>query len=450
MGAPLLSLVKPQFGIESGGFGVNAAATRLLINIETFDPAPEQTKSATGTQGLKYLVRSNTVKETSKASVKGILDYIDVGYVLSGVEGLPTEGAYSPGGEPVTGVYQHVWESSAYNADTAQTYTVEFPGSVGDRVQKVNGLLFTGYKIGTERDKPLTFEASAIAKEIQDVDSEGDQIVASTGQNDVQTLTLTDATAGTFIVVADNQQTAPIAYAATAATFQTAFRALGGGHATALVSGGAGGPYAVTDENGIAVQEYSVLTAGLNEGASAAWVHTTVGGMKMNPSFEVMPGDISIGWAASMAGLDNAPTTPVNQYKTDLQVGDRWEFVWRQNPTDVGPGGISEKKAADQKHMQSMMLAYTSEVASFIAGSRLVGNGLYFRIRFTGPEIGVTGVNRSLAFDYFCSVEWKTANGEGQGNIRTCEFDLENLFDINGIFCRRVTAINELESYAAT
>ena len=66
---------------------------------------------------------------------------------------------------------------------------------MGDRVQKVNGLLFTGYKIGTERDKPLTFEASAIAKEIQDVDSEGDPIVASTGQNDVQTLTLTDATA---------------------------------------------------------------------------------------------------------------------------------------------------------------------------------------------------------------------------------------------------------------
>jgi len=100
-----------------------------------------------------------------------------------------------------------------------------------------------------------------------------------------------------------------------------------------------------------------------------------------------MPGDISIGWAASVAGLDNAPTTPVNQCTTDLQVGDRWEFVWRQNPTDVGPDRISEKKASDQKHMQSMMLAYTAEVASFIAGSRLVGNGLYFRILFTGLRL---------------------------------------------------------------
>jgi len=169
----------------------------------------------------------------------------------------------------------------------------------------------------------------------------------------------------------------------------------------------------------------------------------------MNLSFEVMPGDVSISWAGSMAALDNAPTTPINQYKTDLQVADRWEFIWRQNPIDVGPGGVSEKKAADQKHVQSMMLAYSAEVAAFIAGSRVVSSGLYFRIAFTGLEIGNTGVKRSLAFDYFCSVLWKTANGEGQGNIRTCEFDLENIIDVTGIFCRRITAINELASYSA-
>jgi len=449
MGAPLLSLVKPQFGIESGGFGVNAAATRMFVNIESFDPAPEQDKSTTGTQGLKYNVRSNLVKETSKVSMKGIFDYIDCGYVFSAVEGLPIEGPYSPGGDPVAGVYQHVWESSIFNADTPQTYTVEFPASAGDRVQKVNGLTFIGYKIGTERDKALTFEASAIAKEIQDEDSEGAPIVASAGQNDVQTVTLTDATAGTFIVVADNQQTTPIAYDATAAAFQTAFRALGGPRATALVSGANGGPYSITDENGIAVPTYSVIYSGLNIGGSAAVTHTMVGGMKMNPSFEVMPGDVSISWAASMAALDNIPTMPINQYKTDLQVADRWEFIWRQNPIDVGPGGVSEKKAADQKHVQSMMLAYSAEVAAFIAGSRVVSSGLYFRIAFTGLEIGSTSVKRSLTFDYFCSVLWKTANGEGQGNIRTCEFDLENIIDVTGVFCRRITAINELVSYMA-
>ena len=447
---PLLSLVKPQFGIESG-FGVNAAATRLLVNIETFDPSPEQDKSTTGTQGFKYLTRSNLTKETSKHAIKGIFDYIDCGYVFSSVEGLPSEAEYAPLGVPVAGVYQHVWESSPNNADTLQTYTVEFPASTGDRVQKVNGFAFVGYKIGSERDKPMTFETTAIAKALQDIDVlTNDPVVASPGRNDVQTVTLTDATGGTFTIVADNLETTVLAYNATPATVQTAFRLLGGGHATALVSGSAGGPFAITDENGVAVQSYSVrsqLTP--NPGASIAVDHTTLGGMKLNPSFEVLPGDISIGWAASMAGLDDAPTTPINQFKTDLTCADRWEFVWRQNPTDVGPGDIKEKKTADQKHVQTMMLGYADEVAAFIANSKALSNGLYFRIKFTGPEILETGVNRSITFDYFCSQQWKTANSEGQGNIRSCEFDLENLLDLEGgYFVRRITAINELPSYA--
>ena len=454
MGNPLLSLVKPQWCIESA-FGVNGAATRMLTFIETHDPTPEQVTSVTGTQGLKYPVRKNRITETSKHAIKGILDFYDCGYVFSSVEGLPVEGAYSPGGIPVTGVYQHVWESSAWNADTPQTYTVEFPGSVGDRVQKVNGLQFTGYKISSERDKPLTFEANAIAKEIQDIDLLTTvPVVASTGQNDVQTLTLTDATGGTFIIVADNQQTTALVYNATAATVQAALRALGGIWALCTVAGSAGGPYAITNVNGIAVQLLSLLIAELTPApptSSAAIVHTTVGGMKFNPSYEVLPGDISIAWAASMAGLDDSPTTPVNQYKTDLSVADRWEFIWRQNPTDVGPGSLAEKKVADQKHVQQMMLAYTSEIAAFIANSKALSNGLYFRIKFTGPEIAATGVNMSLTFDYFCSQTWKTANAEGQGNIRSCDFDLDNLLDLNGggMFVRRITAINGLTTYAA-
>jgi hypothetical protein len=59
--------------------------------------------------------------------------------------------------------------------------------------------------------------------------------------------------------------------------------------------------------NRVALQEYSVLTADLNEGASAAWLHTTVGGMRMNPSYEVMPYAISIGRAAWMGGSPSYP-----------------------------------------------------------------------------------------------------------------------------------------------
>jgi len=163
----------------------------------------------------------------------------------------------------------------------------------------------------------------------------------------------------------------------------------------------------------------------------------------------VQPGDISIGWSTSLAGLDGAPTTPINQFKTDLEVSERHQLYWRQNTSDVGAAGIVEKNAEGQKHVQSFMLAYTSEVAAFIADSQATSLvGLYFRVMFTGPLIASSGVNRSLAFDYYCAINWKSANADAGENIRSCEFDLENLFDLNGIFVRRVTAINELTSYA--
>ena len=448
MGAPLLQLLKPQFGIQTpGNYGINTTATRQFLNIETFSISPEQDKQATGVQGLKFNVRSNLYKESAKLSVKATFDYIDCGYFFSSIEGLPTEGEYSPGGGPVAGVYQHVWEPNAYNEDSFQGYSIEFPGSVGDRVQRVDGAVFDSYKLQTESAKKLSIEFTGYSKAIQD-EVGGNPITSSTGQNDVQVLTLTDATGGTFVVVDDNQQTAPIAYNASAATFQTAYRALGGGHATALVTGGAGGPYTITDVNGTPQQTLSVLYAGLTGvGATAAVTHPTVGGMKANQSYEVMPTDISIGWAASLAGLDSAPTTPVNQFKTDLEVSGRHQGVYRQNPSDTGFAYIKGKKASDQKCTGSAMLAYEAEVANFIASSRAVSTGMYFRIMFTGQEIGTTGVNRSLAFDFFAAVQWKTADGD-YDDIRVCEFDLDNLFDTNGIFVRRITAINELASYA--
>ena len=125
-----------------------------------------------------------------------------------------------------------------------------------------------------------------------------------------------------------------------------------------------------------------------------------------------------------------------------------WTTCLTGMTTDDGPGDIKEKKTADQKHVQTMMLGYADEVAAFIANSKALSNGLYFRIKFTGPEILETGVNRSISFDYFCSQQWKTANSVAQGNIRSCEFDLENLLDLEGgYFVRRITAINELPSY---
>lgn len=69
--------------------------------------------------------------------------------------------------------------------------------------------------------------------------------VAATGE--VQTITLTGATGGTFTLSFKDKETGPLAYNVSAANMQTALRALSSiGGANVNVSGSSGGPYTVT------------------------------------------------------------------------------------------------------------------------------------------------------------------------------------------------------------
>lgn len=69
----------------------------------------------------------------------------------------------------------------------------------------------------------------------------------SGGTNEVQTVTLADATGGTFTLTFAGEETDAIAYNATAATVQTRLRALDAlGNTDVSVTGSTGGPYTVT------------------------------------------------------------------------------------------------------------------------------------------------------------------------------------------------------------
>jgi hypothetical protein len=425
----------------------------MFLNIETFTIEPVQVTKKSKTQGLKYTTLQNVYRESTKISAKCTFDYINSGWGFTSVEGIPASGAYAPGGVAVAGVNMHVWESSAYNEDTFQSYTVEGPGSVNDRVQRVQGVMFAGYKITTAAADKYALEFTGFGNKLHDTvgDDGATAITASTGQNEVVTATVAGApTSMDIVFVYDNQQSDVLAYTAatTAAAVQTAIRTLAP-WSTATVAGAAGGPYTITNPTGVAMQPLLyILSAQVGGPGTLAIVPTTVGGMKTEPVYEVMPTDIAISYATTLAGLDSAPLVPVDQYKTDLEVGERTEQVFRQ--PGIEAAYVKEKE--DQEHKQSAMLAYDSQsaLALLIAASRAVGSaGVYFRVAFTGLEIAETGVNRQLIFDYFCRPVWKTGGASAEGAIRSCEFDLENLFDVNGIFCRRITAINELTSYTA-
>lgn len=79
--------------------------------------------------------------------------------------------------------------------------------------------------------------------------------------DEVQTVTLTDATGGSFTLTYSGQTTAAIAYNATGATVQTRLRALSNlTPAKVTVTGSAGGPYTVTFVDALAKTDVAMIT----------------------------------------------------------------------------------------------------------------------------------------------------------------------------------------------
>lgn len=85
---------------------------------------------------------------------------------------------------------------------------------------------------------------------------------AAVAANEVQTVTILNATGGTFALGYRGAGTAQLAYNAPAATVQTAIQGLSTiGGANATVAGSAGGPYTVTFVAALAGQDLPLLTA---------------------------------------------------------------------------------------------------------------------------------------------------------------------------------------------
>jgi hypothetical protein len=445
MSLGLSSLLRPQF-VQESSWGTNAACTRIWnwMTNDGFKCDPEQKKEQSGTAGFKYMTRSELVTESAKVSAKGKFDYEGFGYVEASATCVPTVTTLT------SGVYQHVFDSSLFSPDTIQSYTVEAAGAIGgsDRAYKVNGLVWAGYKISTEREKSPDLSVTGFARALQDA------ITPSTGQNAVFTVTQAgSATGGSFNLLFDNVAV-NVAYNASAATLQTAIQALGGIWASATVTGSAGGPFTVTNTGGIPIQLPSVNYSGLTGGTSptVTIAQTTAGGMKIQPVQLVQAGDLGVAFATSLAGLDNASTAIVNEFKTEIDIAERTMLVYRQNLTDVGPGAIVEKKADDQKHMVSLTMAYDATVASFIANSR-TSTGMYIRLQWIQggqtPILFSGSYSRTITMDVFGIPTWKS-NTDSAGNIRSVDLDIELLIDTTGNFFRRTTIINDVPSYTAT
>ncbi len=137
---------------------------------------------------------------------------------------------------------------------------------------------------------------------------------------EVQTVTLSNATGGTFTLTGNSNTTAAIAYNASAATVQTAIRALGGNYAGVVVTGSAGGPYTVTFP--VEVGDATALT----------YTDSTTGAGH------------AIAIATSTAGTGPHTYGPYSSTATDgrqtLSKGHC--FILNETVTELGPLGLGE------------------------------------------------------------------------------------------------------------
>jgi hypothetical protein len=127
----------------------------------------------------------------------------------------------------------------------------------------------------------------------------------SGGTNEVQLVTISNATSGTFTLTYSGQTTGAIAYNAAASAVQTAIQALsnvGAGNAT--VTGSNGGPYTVTFAGTLADTNVAQMTASAGSlvGSSpTAVVTTTTGGVANTPNIAVT-GSAGGPWTVAFAG----------------------------------------------------------------------------------------------------------------------------------------------------
>lgn len=122
--------------------------------------------------------------------------------------------------------------------------------------------------------------SAAMWAKLPDLDDASDSLTL--GVDEVQTVTLTDATGGTFTLTYSGQTTSAIAYDAAAATVQTALEALSNIESgDVAVTGSAGGPYTATFGGNLGNQDVAAMTASgaslTGEGAAIAVAETTKG-----------------------------------------------------------------------------------------------------------------------------------------------------------------------------
>ena len=286
-------LEQVQVGAEGTAGTVTAANRRLLCTM--IEPSPVVPREPYRPVGSKTNTTAISQKEETQADLSGVLCYNDIVYLFSSI--LEQATITTPSG--ATNTRRWTFTPANYAPDTVISFTVEKGSSAGAErfaFGTVDSLSLTwnrteatigGSMFGQELTEAITLTASPTTIDEAPIDPNTVSIyVGSALTNEVQTVDVTGATAGTFTLTflgpeGDTDTTAGIAFNAAAATVQSALEALDNINAGDVTVTGTAPTWTVTYGGRLAGLNHGNLTidgSGLT-GGTATVTQATAGGL---------------------------------------------------------------------------------------------------------------------------------------------------------------------------
>lgn len=324
--------------------------------------------------GSKVVDTVQIVSEGGGASVEGAQDFNALTYILASRFGLPTTS--TPAGGTLT--RDHYFYPTPVGADSKGTFTINY----GDDTQAVQLAYAVFNMLGlTVQRGNLGLTASLLSKQ--------PTTGITMGNNEVQSVIATGATAGTFTLTRPEtgQTTAVIAFNANAAAVQTALEAIYG-VGNVVTAGGAlpGTAVTVTFQGAFARREMTLMTADntlLVDGTAVVTTTTTppttVESVPIPARGYDIYGDDT--WAAMVANT----TKLLECYEANATFGDKFVPDRPINSTITSFESLLEGET--QEHTGSFRLGFGTVARAWVDTTWTNGAIKFLKWKVAGPVI---------------------------------------------------------------
>lgn len=422
-------LLKPEttYGVEAG----TAGADYRRMNALRIDPQDTFEVDVFTPSGATAPTIGILNDEFAEGDVEGRADYNSIIYILASLFGAPVTTTLV-----ASEVFQHVFNYDGTTPLVPQSYSLSYGQHGAGNADRILGFLFNGLGLSGGRDG-FDLSSSGWGKAMTEGVSLG-----VLGTNEVQTVGVGAASAGTFTLSFGGQVTSGIAYNATAAAVQTALEALstiGAGNVTVT---GTAPTWVVTFVGTLGGQNVALLVingTGLTGGTPTV-TETTPGVPLANGDVEPVPvsplhGSLFLDPTAAALGT----TRMLDIYSMDISIGERMARARPINALLTSDGVV---EVADQEHTVQLQFGVDAIERARYAKIR-AGAKEFVRSLFEGGAIGANPQLFTLQTD-LCLLWTESGSSEDTDSVLTRSWSGRISKDSTWGRAARITVTNSL------